>query len=76
MLAGKSELNSIQLLFWIVGGIGKYSRIDSSCDTIKTLNHNTVLVGLNEVIVQEKPPDGMHKLALAVGENIFIFLFP
>ena len=44
-------------------------------NTIETPDHDTIFIGLDEIFVQQNPPDGMHKFALAVGEKVVIVLF-
>ena len=63
------------ILLWIISRIGEYSRIYTPGNTIETPDHDTIFIGLDEIFVQQNPPDGMHKFALAVGEKVVIVLF-
>ena len=64
------------LLFRIISRVGKKSRIDSSLNSINTLDDNSIVVGMNEVVVKNFVPDGMHKFTAAVRHDVYFLCSP
>jgi len=58
------------LLLRIIHRVGEYAWIDAMKNTISTLQNNTMPVGLQELFIQQHMPHLMHKLFLAMGEEV------
>jgi hypothetical protein len=54
------------LLLRIISGVGKKPRINTPLNSINTLDDNSIDIGMNEVIIKNFAPDGMHKFTAAV----------
>jgi hypothetical protein len=58
------------LLLGIVGRICEDAREKSAKDAVFALDHNSVLIGVEELVVKKQMPDLMHEFTAAVGQNI------
>jgi hypothetical protein len=57
------------ILLWVVCGVGKDTRVEPSFNTVHPCDDYTVLVGMQESIVQENVPQRVEQFTLAVGEK-------
>jgi hypothetical protein len=64
------------LLFRIIGRIGKKSGIDTSLNSINALNDNSVDVGMDEIVIKNFAPDSMHEFTAAVCHDVYFLRSP
>lgn len=70
MIRNNLVLMSLNSLLWVVGGIGEDTRIDSTLYTIVTQDYNSIPHGMDEIIIQNEPPDSLHKFTSGVSHEL------
>ena len=63
-------LNSFYLLLWIVSRVRKETWKYTSSDAVRTGYDNTMMICVDELIVEHATEHTMHEFAAAVGQDI------
>jgi hypothetical protein len=64
------------LLFRIISRVGKKSGVDTSLNSINTLDDNSIDIGMNKDIIKNFGPDSVHKFAAAVCHDVRFLCLP
>ena len=58
------------LLLWIVGGIGEETWKNAASDAVWTCYDDTMMICIDELIVEDASQYTMHQFSAAVGQDI------
>lgn len=64
------------LLFRIISRVGKKPGVDASLNPVNALDDNSIGIVMNEEVVKNFCPDGMHKFTTAVRHNVGFLCSP
>ena len=69
LLALVQNRHALYSLFRIVGGVCEDSWECQTRNAISKRDHHTLVIGVNEVLVEKKQPDRLHEFSTAVLQN-------
>ena len=61
---------SRDVLLRIIRGIGKNAGIESTRNAVCALDNNSMLICIQEFIIEEEAPNGVHQLTSAVSQHL------
>ena len=58
------------LLFGVIGRVGKQARENPACNTVCTFENQTVMISMDEVVVENLAQHTVHQLSATVSQYI------
>lgn len=74
------RINSLEIrrdsLLWVISGVSKYTRINSTFYAVMADDDNSIYHSMDKVVVKDVLPDGLDELASAVSHKLAMLGVP